>query len=55
MIAIPTIHTTSYNLLTHNDLVEGTYCGIASSATYNIAHRDFRRCQTRAPAEGSVR
>ena len=33
----------------------GTCCGIASSTTYNIIHRAFRRCQTRAPAEGFVR
>ena len=33
----------------------GTYYGIASSTTYNIIHRAFRRCQSRAPAEGSVR
>ena len=42
------------NRLTHNDL-GGTCYGIASSATYNIIHRAFRRCQTRAQAEGSVR
>ena len=43
------------NRLTHNDL-GGVFCyDIASSATYNIIHRAFRRCQTRAPAEGSVR
>ena len=42
------------NRLTHSDL-RGTCCGIASSTTYNIIHRAFRRCQTRAPAEGSVR
>ena len=43
------------NRLTHNDLGGGTYYGIASSATYNITYRAFRRCQSRAPAEGSVR
>ena len=42
------------NHLTHNDL-GGTCCGIASSAIYNIIHRAFRRCQTKAPAEGFVR
>ena len=42
------------NHLTHNDL-GGTCCGIASSTTYNITYRAFRRCQSRAPAEGSVR
>ena len=42
------------NRLTHSDL-RGTCCGIASSTTYNIIHRAFRRCQTRAPAEGFVR
>ena len=42
------------NRLTHNDL-GGYFYGIASSATYNIIHRAFRRCQSRAPAEGSVR
>ena len=40
--------------LTHNDL-GGYFYDIASSATYNIIHRAFRRCQSRAPAEGSVR
>ena len=43
------------NHLTHNDLWGGTCCGIASSAIYNIIHRAFRRCQSMAPAEGSVR
>ena len=43
------------NHLTHNDLGGGgTCCGIASSTTYNIIYRAFRRCQTRAQAEGSV-
>ena len=42
------------NRLTHSDL-GGTCCGIASSTTYNIIHRAFRRCQTRALAEGFVR
>ena len=43
------------NRLTHNDL-GGVFCyDIASSTTYNIIHRAFRRCQTMAPAEGSVR
>ena len=42
------------NRLTHNDL-GGYFYDIASSATYNIIHRAFRRCQSRAPAEGSVR
>ena len=55
MTALPTIYITLYNRLTHNDLGEGTCCGIASSATYNIIYRAFRRCQTRAPAEGFVR
>lgn len=43
------------NRLTHNDLGGGTCCGIASSSTYNITYRAFRRCQTRAPVEGFVR
>ena len=55
MTALPTIYITLYNRLTHNDLGEGTCCGIASSSTYNIIYIAFRRCQTRAPAEGSLR
>ena len=55
MTALPTIYITLYNRLTHNDLGEGTCCGIASSSTYNIIYIAFRRCQTRAPAEGFVR
>ena len=55
MTALPTIYITLYNRLTHNDLGGGTCCGIASSSTYNITYRAFRRCQTRAPAEGFVR
>ena len=55
MTALPTIYITLYNRLTHNDLGEGTCCGIASSTTYNITYRAFRRCQTMASAEGSVR
>lgn len=43
------------NRLTHNDLGGGYFYDIASSTTYNIIHRAFRRCQTMAPAEGSVR
>ena len=44
------------NHLTHNNLGGGGTCyGIASSATYNIIHRAFRRCQSVAPAEGFVR
>ena len=54
MTALPTIYITLYNRLIHSDL-GGTCCGIASSTTYNIIHRAFRRCQTRAPAEGFVR
>ena len=54
MIVMPTIYITLYDRLTHNDL-GGTCCGIASSTTYNIIHRTFRRCQTKAPAEGFVR
>ena len=54
MTALPTIYITLYNHLTHNNL-GGTCYGIASSATYNITYRAFRRCQTRAPAEGFVR
>ena len=55
MTALPTIYITIYNRLTHNDLGGGTCCGIASSTTYKITYRAFRRCQTRAPAEGFVR
>ena len=54
MTALPTIYITLYNHLTHNNL-GGTCYGIASSKTYNITYRAFRRCQTRAPAEGFVR
>ena len=54
MIVMPTIYITLYDRLTHNDL-GGTCCGIASSAIYNIIHRAFSRCQTKAPAEGFVR
>ena len=38
------------NRLTHNDLGGGYFYDIASSATYNIIHRAFRRCQSRASA-----
>ena len=55
MTALPTIYITLYNHLTHNDLGEGTYYGLASSATYSVIHRAFRRCQTMAHAEGFVR
>ena len=55
MTALPTIYITLYDRLTHNDLGGGICYGIASSATYNIIHIAFRRCQTRAPAEGYVR
>lgn len=55
MTALPTIYITLYDRLTHNDLGGGTCYGIASSSTYNIIYRAFRRCQTRAPAEGFVR
>ena len=55
MTALPTIYITRYDRLTHNDLGGGTCCGIASSSTYNIIYIAFRKCQTRAPAEGFVR
>ena len=56
MTALPTIYITRYNHLTHNDLGgNGTCYGIASSSTYNITYRAFRRCQIMAPAEGFVR
>ena len=55
MTALPTIYITLYNHLTHNDLGGGTCCGIAFSATYSVIHKAFRRCQTMASAEGSVR
>ena len=54
MTALPTTYITRYDRLTHNDL-GGTCYGIASSSTYNIIHRAFRRCQTVAQAEGFVR
>ena len=54
MTALPTTYITRYDRLTHNDL-GGTCYDTASSAIYNIIHRAFRRCQTRAPAEGFVR
>ena len=54
MIVMPTIYITLYNHLTHNDLGEGICYGIASSATYSVIHRAFRRCQTMAQAEGFV-
>ena len=54
MTALPTIYITLYNHLTHNNL-GGTCYGIASSSTYNITYRAFRRCQMMAQAEGSVR
>ena len=47
MTALPTIYITLYDRLTHNDLGGGTCYGIASSTTYNITYRAFRRCQTR--------
>ena len=53
MTALPTIYITLYNHLTHNNL-GGTCYGIASSSTYNITYRAFRRCQTVAHAEGFV-
>ena len=54
MTALPTIYITLYNHLTHNDL--GGICyGIASTATYIVIHRAFRRCQSVASAEGFVR
>ena len=54
MIAMPTIYITRYDRLILNDLGKGICYGIASSATYNIIHRAFRRCQSRASAEGYV-
>ena len=54
MTALPTTYITRYDRLTHNDL-GGTCYGIASSKTYNIIHRAFRRCQSVAQAEGFVR
>ena len=53
MTELPTIYITLYNHLTHNNL-GGTCYGIASSKTYNITYRAFRRCQTVAHAEGFV-
>ena len=55
MTALPIIYITLYDRLTHNDLGGGTCYGIASSATYNIIHRNFHWCQTVAPAEDFVR
>ena len=54
MTALPTIYITLYNRLTHNNL-GGTCYGLASSTTYNITYRAFRRCQIMASAEGFVR
>ena len=54
MIVMPTIYIT-HDRLNLNDLGEDTCYGIASLAIYNIIHRAFRRCQTKAPAEGFVR
>ena len=53
MIVMPTIYIT-HDRLTHNDL-GGTCYDTATSAIYNIIHRAFRRCQTKASAEGFVR
>ena len=55
MTALPTIYITRYDRLTHNDLGGGTCYGIASSTTYNIIHRAFRRSYCLTPAEGFVR
>ena len=48
-------HTTKTNhkLLILNDLGEGI--GFAVTSSFTCRYRAFRRCQTRAPAEGSVR
>ena len=54
MIAMPTIYIILYDRLNLNALGGSCY-DIASSAIYNIIHRAFRRCQTKAPAEGFVR
>ena len=54
MTALPTIYITLYDRLNLNDLGGSCY-DIATSAIYNIIHRTFRRCQTKAPAEGFVR
>ena len=53
MTALPTIYITLYNHLTHNNLGGGNYFAVSSSFTYR--YRAFRRCQTMAQAEGSVR
>ena len=55
MTALPTIYITRYDHLTHNDLGGGICYGLASSTTYSVIHRAFRRCQTMASAEGFVR
>ena len=54
MIVMPTIYITLYDRLNLNDLGGSCY-DIATSKTYNITYRAFRRCQTRAQAEGFVR
>ena len=48
-------HTTKTNhkLLILNDLGEGI--GFAVTSSFTCRYRAFRRCQTRAQAEGSVR
>ena len=51
---MPTIYITLYDRLNLNDLGGSCY-DTATSATYNIIHRAFRRSQTKAPAEGFVR
>ena len=52
MTALPTIYITRYDLLTHNDLGEGI--GFAVTSSFTCSYRAFRRCQTRAQAEGFV-
>ena len=54
MAALLTMYITLYDRLNLNDLGGSCY-DIATSAIYNIIHRTFRRCQTKAPAEGFVR
>ena len=54
MTALPAIYITLHNRIILND-IGGICYGIASSTKYNIIHKAFRRCQTRAPAEGFVR
>ena len=53
MTALPTIYITRYDRLIHSDLGGGIGFTVTSSFIYR--YRAFRRCQSVAQAEGSVR